>query len=623
MRSLPPPPTLVRRLTPTPSRYLTTKKPEPTDKPDEPEEPDFPDQPDHPEGPDLPDLPDIGSGDNNGLTTTTTTTTVASNSGRRRPQSMLIQYRAMLVKSNSLLESINETVDPCENFYEFSCGKWIKNAKIPAQNSKQNPQSQMKTNLQNALVDLISSSPTNGKTESKAIINARHWYNSCINESAIEEEGVNVILSFINKELGGWPVLLGDTWNESTFDFYRLILKLSQHNHFIPYTVQTTIDRRNSSLRSIKIEPTTGLAVNLISTIRDLEKIETYLKIFQKFAAALTNDLSTIRTDAIDVFTLELRILLSYLRSHTLNIAFRTTIGNLSRTNILSPDFIDYVRRLYLSANVYLMNTDIVTMISPEIILDITSILEEQPPRTVRGIKAKVGYPDYFKNDYMMKLEKEYAEYNFNSSLMLNALKLIQLNSKNALRTLRDPVDKNEWMITLPTTISSTYHILLNDITIPAAFLQNPFFNNNVPKTIEAFHKLKQCVVDQYNNYTLTQVNQQVAGERTKDENLADIVGLKMAFFAYREWARTHRNVDKKLPGLTKYSAEQMFFLSFGHAWCEKMSDAAAKFYLIVDIHSPPQFRVIGSTSNFVEFDRAFGCKPGQSNSRVDKCNVW
>ncbi|CAF1518826.1 unnamed protein product, partial [Rotaria sordida] len=287
--------------------------------------------------------------------------------------------------ANSLLESINETVDPCENFYEFSCGKWIKNAKIPAQNSKQNSQSQMKTNLQNALVDLISSSPTNGKTESKAIINARHWYNSCINESAIEEEGANVILSFINKELGGWPVLLGDTWNESTFDFYRLILKLSQHNHFIPYTIETTIDRRNSSLRSIKIEPTTGLAVNLISTIRDLEKIETYLKIFQKFAAALTNDLSTIRTDAIDVFTLELRILLSYLRSHTLNIAFRTTIGNLSRANILSPDFIDYVRRLYLSANVYLMNTDIVTMISPEIILDITSILEEQPPRTVQN----------------------------------------------------------------------------------------------------------------------------------------------------------------------------------------------------------------------------------------------
>ncbi len=33
--------------------------------------------------------------------------------------------------ANSLLESIDETVDPCENFFEFACGKWIKNTRIP------------------------------------------------------------------------------------------------------------------------------------------------------------------------------------------------------------------------------------------------------------------------------------------------------------------------------------------------------------------------------------------------------------------------------------------------------------------------------------------------------------
>ena len=33
--------------------------------------------------------------------------------------------------ANYLLESIDETVDPCENFYEFTCGTWIKNIKIP------------------------------------------------------------------------------------------------------------------------------------------------------------------------------------------------------------------------------------------------------------------------------------------------------------------------------------------------------------------------------------------------------------------------------------------------------------------------------------------------------------
>ena len=78
-------------------------------------------------------------------------------------------------------------------------------------------------------------------------------YTSCINENAIETEGVDVILSFINTELGGWPILQGSTWNESTFDFARIMLKLSQHNNFIIYTVKAANDEKYSSVRSIRV----------------------------------------------------------------------------------------------------------------------------------------------------------------------------------------------------------------------------------------------------------------------------------------------------------------------------------------------------------------------------------
>ena len=99
----------------------------------------------------------------------------------------------------------------------------------------------------------------------------------------------------------------------------------------------------------------------------------------------------------------------------------------------------------------------------------------------------------------------------------------------------------------------------------------------------------------------------QMNGEKTQSENIADIVGLKQAFFvswiihwleflmsvfkAYQKWAETHQNVDKKLPGLTKYSAEQMFFLNFGHIYCTKMSAGAAYSYIFFDTHAPPEFR--------------------------------
>jgi len=33
--------------------------------------------------------------------------------------------------ANYLLESIDESIEPCENFFKFACGTWLKNNRIP------------------------------------------------------------------------------------------------------------------------------------------------------------------------------------------------------------------------------------------------------------------------------------------------------------------------------------------------------------------------------------------------------------------------------------------------------------------------------------------------------------
>lgn len=35
------------------------------------------------------------------------------------------------ISANYLLDSIDQSIEPCEDFYQFSCGTWLKNNRIP------------------------------------------------------------------------------------------------------------------------------------------------------------------------------------------------------------------------------------------------------------------------------------------------------------------------------------------------------------------------------------------------------------------------------------------------------------------------------------------------------------
>ncbi|CAF3952981.1 unnamed protein product, partial [Rotaria sp. Silwood1] len=274
----------------------------------------------------------------------------------------------------------------------------------------------------------------------------------------------------------------------------------------------------------------------------------------------------------------------------------------------------------------------------------------------------KIAYPDYLASDNNTKLENDYSLYVFNTSYIYNTFKIHQMKAIENFQFLRKPVVRKAWPSISPTIINAYYDLSENQIIIPAGILQMPFFHKDAPKylnyggigmiigheithgfdntglqfdkdgnripwwtneTIEKFNERKQCFIEQYSNFSISEVNMNSNGNQTQDEDIADNGGLKAAFYAYQNWIKNNVNIDKKLPGLTQYSNEQMFFIHFGYTWCTRLSVSHIFNRLITDVHSLAHFRVIGSTSNFDEFDQVFGCKPGQRNSRVKKCIAW
>lgn len=59
-------------------------------------------------------------------------------------------------------------------------------------------------------------------------------------------------------------------------------------------------------------------------------------------------------------------------------------------------------------------------------------------------------------------------------------------------------------------------------------------------------------------------IENKVNGVNTQAENIADIGGLKTAFRTYKAWSNQDNYEKDNLPGLEKYSNDQLFFMNFG-----------------------------------------------------------
>ncbi|XP_054769167.2 neprilysin-like [Lytechinus pictus] len=113
-----------------------------------------------------------------------------------------------------LISNMDPHVDPCEDFYEYSCGGWHRSNVIPEDDSHYAVPSQLKKNLEIQCKELIERTPPPSETE--AIRKARDFYKSCMNEEVLTQRGIEPLTALIRK-LGGWPVLNDGVYDERTW----------------------------------------------------------------------------------------------------------------------------------------------------------------------------------------------------------------------------------------------------------------------------------------------------------------------------------------------------------------------------------------------------------------------
>jgi putative endopeptidase len=263
-----------------------------------------------------------------------------------------------------------------------------------------------------------------------------------------------------------------------------------------------------------------------------------------------------------------------------------------------------------------------------------TAATKEAAQKKLDTFLPKIGYPDKWK-DYS-KLEVKAGD------AFGNLVRARVWAWEFDVARLGKPTDRSEWFMS-PQTVNAYYNSVFNEIVFPAAILQPPFFDPNAdpavnyggigavighemghgfddqgaksdengvlrtwwqPEDEAAFSVLVDKLVAQYDTYEVLP-DLFVNGRLTVGENIGDLGGLTVAYYAYRASLQ-----GKTAPVLNGLTGDQRFFLGWAQVWRQLRRDESLRTLVMSDSHSPNPLRVDGVVRNIDEFYEAFGVKP-------------
>merc|ERR1739844_487757 len=96
--------------------------------------------------------------------------------------------RECIGASHRIFELMNEKADPCQNFYEYACGGFIKNAIIDDDKSKASQWTPISDKIEQNGKHLLEA-PVDNVNDFESDKLAKTYYKSCMNQEKLNELG--------------------------------------------------------------------------------------------------------------------------------------------------------------------------------------------------------------------------------------------------------------------------------------------------------------------------------------------------------------------------------------------------------------------------------------------------
>jgi len=267
----------------------------------------------------------------------------------------------------------------------------------------------------------------------------------------------------------------------------------------------------------------------------------------------------------------------------------------------------------------------------------------------LNAIGRKLGFPSKWEDYSSLRF--------FPDRYALNYREMSRYSVAKNLTELGKPVDQEKWGMPAH-MVNAYYHPLLNEIAFPAGIMQAPFFDEKFEDAVNygrigmvIGHEFTHGFDDMGSKFAAdgsftnwwTEEDRLLFEEKTKllgatfsgfcpiedhcvnaeltmGENIADLGGLTMAYYAYQ---RTDEFKANEL--VAGFTPAQRFFIAYAQLWKIKYTDEEMKKRLATDPHSPGMYRVNGPLKNCPEFFEAFQVPEGREmrNDIKKVARIW
>lgn len=159
--------------------------------------------------------------------------------------------RACVDAAHELSKYVNESVNPCDDFYDYACGNWERDTSISMGTSKFTAFHRIAENNQRILKRILDRDGLKAH-QSSAVRIVATYYASCLDQLMIESKGAKPLLDLV-KLVGSWTVT-NAVWNPEAWNFGQALTRIHKLKSMPLFYMFVGPDDKDSSRNIIQVQ---------------------------------------------------------------------------------------------------------------------------------------------------------------------------------------------------------------------------------------------------------------------------------------------------------------------------------------------------------------------------------